>query len=134
MAAPVTVWVTSLISTLIIPSPHHCFRCGFKPRTGHMWDKPSSASACQVVSPGVLTFRRSIHPLGLANCDSYNGSPLDRMGNVADFNAHNSVTPPLWPVWVQTSHWSHVGQAKFCLRVPGGFSRGTIFSPHIPIG
>ena len=44
MAAPVTEWARLLISTLLIlRSPHRYGRCWFEPRTGHMWDKLSSA-------------------------------------------------------------------------------------------
>ena len=47
MTAPMTEWVRSLISTLlIVRSPHRCGRCGFEPCIGHMWDMPSSACGC----------------------------------------------------------------------------------------
>ena len=43
---------------------------------------------------------------------------------------NHSIISPLCQVWVRALHLAHVREAKFCLRVPGGFSLGSpIFAP-----
>ena len=72
MAAPTTEWEGSLISMLlIIRSPHRCGRCRSEPRTGHMWDKPSSACECvRWFCWGTIIL---LHlPIGLSRCELNN--------------------------------------------------------------
>ena len=55
--------------------------------------------------------------LCLANCDICNGSPVTEWVRSLIPTLLIIRSPPLWPLWVRAPHWSHVGQAKFCLRV-----------------